>query len=50
VKVESEPAGGGDAVGASVWPCPPVGAAVGAPKNSVTALTCFFALSHSRLS
>jgi hypothetical protein len=46
VKVESEPAGGGGAVGASVWPLPPVGAAWGVPKNSVTALTCFFARSH----
>jgi hypothetical protein len=34
VKVESEPAGGGGgAVGASVWPLPPVGAAWGVPKN-----------------
>ena len=33
MKVESEPAGCGDAVGASVGPLPPVGAAVGVPKR-----------------
>ena len=30
MKVESKLAGGGDAVGASFWPLPPVGAAWGA--------------------
>ena len=50
MKVESELAGGGDAVRRVGLAFAAGGRSLGVPKNSVTALTCFFALSHSRLS